>query len=112
MKRRNDLAARAAALAGAALIGSTVLTGCGNRTPAPGEPSEVTGQNGGQESVIGKLLEFIPFLNQPMAVYGPPPEETPNGGTEQDTTAAPDGDFDPSDNEPAPVYGPPPAPAE
>jgi hypothetical protein len=122
MKKRNDLAVRAAALAGAALIGGTTLTGCGNRTPSPTETEAVTEpnaeQNGEQESMLERLMEFIPFLNRPEAVYGPPPEETPYGNTEPDPTQDPTPDptqdpfgaFHPSENLPEPVYGPPPEP--
>ena len=108
MKKRNDLAVRAAAMAGAALIGSTVLTGCGNRTPDPSETGEVSGQSGSRESLLEKLLEFLPADNQNEDVYGPPPDNR----TGEDSAADPNDDYDPSENKPEVVYGLPPEPAD
>lgn len=108
MKKRNDLAVRAAAMAGAALIGSTVLTGCGNRTPDSSETGEVSGQSGSRESLLEKLFEFLPADNQNEDVYGPPPENR----TGEDSAADPNDDYDPSENIPEVVYGPPPEPAD
>ena len=54
---------------------------------------------------------WLPWLNRPVSVYGPPEEMDPNYDPDQEiaeTVYGPPEWFEPGDNEPIDVYGPPP----